>query len=265
MVTIRNERNARNAQGNWLAASWLRIFYTELIDEDKRMSASFGAILNFAVILSAGLLFYPIAAVADGIYDGVFRVMMAGCVFVLVLSMPIMYIISLGNTCYVCVIFGHLMINFGVAMFGAPMTAWMTLKFPVSLRYSALAIAYNLSQMLFGGIAPFLATAMSCSSGYRLLGGLLFVFAAVISLAAVIVGDKSTMGRRAFIEALEEHDKADGGHIKYESVQDDPSDGVPVQRSDATRIRSTSSASGGINGLGSPQKQKAGRLSAHVP
>ena len=226
MATIRNERNARNAQGNWLAASWIRIFYTELIDEDKRMSASFGAILNFAVILSAGLLFYPIAAVADGIYDGVFRVMMAGCVFVLVLSMPIMYIISLGNTCYVCVIFGHLMINFGVAMFGAPMTAWMTLKFPVSLRYSALAIAYNLSQMLFGGIAPFLATAMSCSSGYRLLGGLLFVFAAVISLAAVIVGDKSTMGRMAFKQALDELDSIEdfksngggGGAHKYTEV-----------------------------------------------
>ena len=168
------------------------------------MSASFGAILNFCVILSGGLLFYPIAAVADGLHDGVFRVMMAGCAFVLLLSMPLMYLISLGRTCYFCVVFGHLFINFGVVIFGAPMTAWMTQKFPVALRYSALAIAYNLSQMLFGGIAPFLATLLSCGSGYRLLGGLLFLFAAAISLTAVVVGDKSTAGRLAFRQALDE-------------------------------------------------------------
>ena len=195
------------------------------------MSASFGAILNFCVILSGGLLFYPIAAVADGLHDGVFRVMMAGCAFVLLLSMLLMYLISLGRTCYFCVVFGHLFINFGVVIFGAPMTAWMTQKFPVALRYSALAIAYNLSQMLFGGIAPFLATLLSCGSGYRLLGGLLFLFAAAISLTAVVVGDKSTAGRLAFRQALDElcsvedfNDGAGGagggiaGGHKYEEV-----------------------------------------------
>ncbi len=230
------------------------------------MSASFGAILNFCVILSGGLLFYPIAAVADGLHDGVFRVMMAGCAFVLLLSMPLMYLISLGRTYYFCVVFGHLFINFGVVIFGAPMTAWMTQKFPVALRYSALAIAYNLSQMLFGGVAPFLATLLSCGSGHRLLGGLLFVLAAAISLAAVVVGDKSAAGRLAFIDAIEEHDKVDGGagaRHRYEAVGAAPEgegEGVPVQRSDATRIRSTS-ANGG--GGGSPKKK--GRLAAHMP
>ena len=195
------------------------------------MSASFGAILNFCVILAAGVLFYPTAALADRLYDGVFRVMAAGCALVLALSMPLMYLVQRGSACYACVVLGHLGITLSVSVFGAPMTAWMTQKFPVALRYSALAIAYNLSQMLFGGIAPFLATLLSCGSGYRLLGGLLFLFAAAISLTAVVVGDKSTAGRLAFRQALDElcsvedfNDGAGGaggglaGGHKYEEV-----------------------------------------------
>ena len=222
--------------------------------------------LNFCVILAAGVLFYPTAALADRLYDGVFRVMAAGCALVLALSMPLMYLVQRGSACYACVVLGHLGITLSVSVFGAPMTAWMTQKFPVALRYSALAIAYNLSQMLFGGIAPFLATLLSCGSGYRLLGGLLFLFAAAISLTAVVVGDKSAAGRLAFIDAIEEHDKVDGGagaRHRYEAVGAAPEgegEGVPVQRSDATRIRSTS-ANGG--GGGSPKKK--GRLAAHMP
>ena len=222
--------------------------------------------LNFCVILAAGVLFYPTAALADRLYDGVFRVMAAGCALVLALSMPLMYLVQRGSACYACVVLGHLGITLSVSVFGAPMTAWMTQKFPVALRYSALAIAYNLSQMLFGGVAPFLATLLSCGSGHRLLGGLLFVLAAAISLAAVVVGDKSAAGRLAFIDAIEEHDKVDGGagaRHRYEAVGAAPEgegEGVPVQRSDATRIRSTS-ANGG--GGGSPKKK--GRLAAHMP
>merc|ERR1712230_197731 len=83
------------AMGNWLAASWIRIFYTELIE--NTVNPSFGAILNFAVILTGGLLFYPVAAVADRIEDGLFTVMGAGCAYVFFLSLPLLYVIQLGS------------------------------------------------------------------------------------------------------------------------------------------------------------------------
>ena len=221
------------AMGNWLAASWVRIFYTELIADP--VGASFGAILNFCVILSAGLIFYPVTAIADRLNDGVFRVMIAGCCFVSVLAMPLMVLLQQGRGCYFCVVFAHMWLIFGVAIFGAPMTAWMTHKFPVALRYSALAIAYNLSQMLFGGIAPFLATAMSCNSSYTPLGGLLFVLAAIVSLVAVIVGDKTAWGKRAFVQALEEQKRTG-----YEEVE---GGGGPRRKSSSSLLLESESVS----------------------
>lgn len=175
---------------------------------ENKVSPSFGAILNFCVILSGGLLFYPVSAVADKLEDGLFIVMTGSCIFVFILSLPLMYIIQLGSTCLFGVIVGHFCINFGVVLFGAPMTAWMTQKFPIALRYSALAIAYNTSQMLFGGIAPFLATAITCNSKYKILGGLLFLMAATITCMGVLVSDKTFFGRRAFAEAIKEQNQS---------------------------------------------------------
>jgi MHS family proline/betaine transporter-like MFS transporter len=47
-----------------------------------------------------------------------------------------------------------------MACYAGPGTAGLTELFPTRLRYSGLALPYNLSSALFGGTAPFIATAL---------------------------------------------------------------------------------------------------------
>ena len=189
-------------QGAYLAGTWIQIFFTVLIDNP--VSPSFGAILTFAILLGNAILFYPVSFVADRIQDGLFRVMAIGCAYMILLPLPLMYIIQLGSEFPFGVVIGHFCINFGVVLYGSPLTAWMVQKFPVALRYSALAISYNTAQMLFASMTPLLATAISCASKYRILGGLLFLVTAIVSGLTIIVADKTIFGRRAFAKAIEE-------------------------------------------------------------
>ena len=190
---------------------------------------SFGTMLNFAVVLTGGLLYLPIAALADRLHDGLFTVMMAACAFLIILSLPLMYIIQLGSTCLFGVVIGHLFLDFGVVLYSAPMIAWMIQKFPVAVRYSALAIAYNVALMLFGGTGPIIATAMTCNSpSFKIVAGVLFMIAALISGLTVYVADKTTFGKSAFsylymdtLDLQQQHQKqrqqeSSGGIYDYE-------------------------------------------------
>ena len=141
----------------------------------------------------------------DKMKDGQYIVMMWGCALVFFLSLPLMYIIQLGNKLLFGVVVGHFLINFLVLVFSAPMTPWVVQKFPVAVRFSALAVAYNVSQMIFGASAPLLATFLVCT-GSAILGGLLFPASAFISGAAVFIADKTNFGRRVFAESINEQE-----------------------------------------------------------
>jgi Sugar (and other) transporter. len=57
--------------------------------------------------------------------------------------------------------------------------------FPTRVRYSGFAVSFNLSNALFGGTAPFVATLLIATSGSVLAPGWYLMGAAVVSLVAV--------------------------------------------------------------------------------
>jgi MHS family proline/betaine transporter-like MFS transporter len=59
---------------------------------------------------------------------------------------------------------------------------------PTAVRYSAIAVSYNVSFSLFGGTAPFIATYLVNATGNKAAPGLYLMMGAVIALFAIIKG-----------------------------------------------------------------------------
>jgi MHS family proline/betaine transporter-like MFS transporter len=57
---------------------------------------------------------------------------------------------------------------------------------PTVVRYSVIAVCYNVSYSLFGGTAPFIATYMVNLMGNKAAPGLYLTFGAIVALIAVM-------------------------------------------------------------------------------
>ena len=87
--------------------------------------------------------------------------------------------------------------NFGVILLvmialGAMLTlndgtlpSFLAELFPTKNRYSGFAVSFNLSNALFGGTAPFVATLLIQQTGSKLAPGFYLMAAAFVSLVAV--------------------------------------------------------------------------------
>ena len=75
-----------------------------------------------------------------------------------VLALPIYLLMSRGS--FAAALLVQLPALLVMAFYAGPGTAALTEMFPTRLRYSGLAIPYNVSSALFGGTAPFIATGL---------------------------------------------------------------------------------------------------------
>ena len=118
--------------------------------------------------------------------------LLTGAIGFVVLSFPVMMMISTGHLALVYA--GQLIIAVCMAAFSGPGPAAMAEMFPTEVRYSALSIGYNAAVMLFGGTAAFLATALVSLTGSNLSPALLSTVAAVIT--AIVVATMPETARK---------------------------------------------------------------------
>ena len=71
-----------------------------------------------------------------------------------------------------------------------PLGGWMPALFPVTVRYTAISIAFNVGGVLGGAVAPIIAQMLSAAGGTALVGLLLSV-AGMVTGFGVIVGKAS--------------------------------------------------------------------------
>ena len=74
----------------------------------------------------------------------------------------------------------------GLCMYGAPLPLVVCGAFPVETRFTAVAIAYNISQMLFGGFSPLIATAITDSSNQCVWVGIYVSCVAIIAVGGIV-------------------------------------------------------------------------------
>lgn len=129
-----------------------------------------------AVILIAHIVALPIwGALSDRI--GRRPVLLTASVLLVALTYPAFRLIAENASLGSAMLSGALL-SAVIAGGAAPLFAYMAEMFPTSVRASSISVGYNASVMLFGGTAPYIATALIQSTGNPLAPSFYLVAAA---------------------------------------------------------------------------------------
>ena len=106
----------------------------------------------------------------------------SGC---FLLAFPLLYAAKYGTYFQQLVYQGLFSLTLGFC-FG-PRSSFVAQIFPTAIRYSAVAISYNLGNALFGGTAPLVCALMIEQTGTMLAPAAYIAIASLISLVSVIL------------------------------------------------------------------------------
>lgn len=151
---------------------------------------SFGAALTVqAVALGVYTLVVPLSAMAS---DRVGRrpILLAASAIFLVLSIPAFLLMQTGNLALI--ILASSLLAGSVGLFAGPAPTALAEMFETKVRYSALGIGFNVSVALFGGTAPFVATALIAATGTPLAPSFYLTAGAAVSLVVLLAVVRET-------------------------------------------------------------------------
>jgi len=138
------------------------------------------------VVLIVMVLMMPMTLGAGYLSDKIGRkpVMMFGCVGLLVLSMPALTLIRMGTA--LPIFGGMLILGVLLSSFTGAMPSALPALFPTKIRYSALAIGFNVSVSLFGGTTPLVTAWLVSSTGNLMMPAYYLMGASVIGIISVL-------------------------------------------------------------------------------
>jgi ATP/ADP translocase len=73
---------------------------------------------------------------------------------------------------------------FSTMIYG-PIAAFLVELFPTQIRYTSLSLPYHIGNGIFGGLTPFIATALISTLGNNLAG---LIYPVVVAAVTVVVG-----------------------------------------------------------------------------
>lgn len=119
-------------------------------------------------------------------------VMLAGAVTGMVLILPIFHLLTMGSTWGL--LLGLALANPVIhAMMGGPLSAWLGEKFAADIRYSGMAVTFQVGSTISAGFAPLVATWLLMRGGGTdpTKVGLFFIALCVISIVAILFAPES--------------------------------------------------------------------------
>nr|WP_057929053.1 glycine betaine/L-proline transporter ProP [Burkholderia ambifaria] len=138
------------------------------------------------MVLLVMVLMMPMTLYAGHLSDRVGRkpVMMAGCVGLLVLSVPALMLIRTGGM--LSVFGGMLIYGTLLSTFTGVMPSALPALFPTRIRYGALAIGFNVSVSLFGGTTPLVTAWLVDRTGDLMMPAYYLMGASFIGIVSVL-------------------------------------------------------------------------------
>ncbi|HEY2000400.1 MFS transporter [Paraburkholderia sp.] len=112
-------------------------------------------------------------------------VLLTSCIFFLLFSYPLVWVILHSHNFALCA-FIQALLSANCGLFIGSMAAALVEMFPTRRRLTGLSTAYNLASMIFGGFAPFIATWLIASTGAPISVTYYVILGAAVSLPAVI-------------------------------------------------------------------------------
>jgi MHS family proline/betaine transporter-like MFS transporter len=155
--------------------TYLRLFVRVGHTAGLVMIVSTLAILMVTVVL--------VAALSDRI--GVKPIMWTGCGLLIAASIPAFLLIRFGGI-YPVIFMGVLLIGLMELCFDSTGPAMLPALFPTNVRYGALAISYNISISLVGGITPLIAQALVSGTGNVMVPAYMLIFAGVVGAITLL-------------------------------------------------------------------------------
>lgn len=192
LQTLRNNRRSvviasgaacLNAVGFYTILSYMPTYLTTEVGLDE--SASFTA-TTVALAVYIGLIFL-MGHLSDRL--GRRTVLISASVLFIVLTVPLFY--AFGFVGFVGVIAIQIVFGALMAMNDGTLASFIAELFPTSDRYSGFAFSFNMANAIFGGTAPFIATALITATGDPLMPGWYLIGAAVIALIAVLASSET--------------------------------------------------------------------------
>ena len=111
------------------------------------------------------------------------KVLMTASILFVVLTVPAFLLLETGN--FLIIVLVQILLGAMLSLNDGTLPSYLAEMFPTRVRYSGFAVSFNLSNALFGGTAPFVATVLIATSGSVLAPGWYLMGAAVIALIAV--------------------------------------------------------------------------------
>jgi MHS family proline/betaine transporter-like MFS transporter len=151
-------------------------------------SSSFGSVLGMVGTLSMLLLVPFSGLLADKV--GRNRLVALGCILLIVFSIPAFTMLQTHNVVLVYVAVLGLLI--AQLLFEGAMGATLVSLFKAPVRFSALALSYNISVSAFGGTAPLINTWLIGETGNTMIPAYYLIAAAVVGLIAILMTEDRT-------------------------------------------------------------------------
>ncbi|WP_345447888.1 MFS transporter [Arthrobacter gyeryongensis] len=167
-----------NAVGFYVILSYMPTYLSEELH--------FGAAESFLATTIA-LLSYIGFIFLTGIASDRFgrkRMLITASVLFVVLTVPAFMLLDTGN--FLVIVLVQILLGAMLTLNDGTLPSFLAELFPTRVRYSGFAVSFNLSNALFGGTAPFMATLLIGLTHNQLAPGWYLVAASVISLIAVL-------------------------------------------------------------------------------
>jgi MHS family proline/betaine transporter-like MFS transporter len=184
--------------GFYMLFVWWPTLLTQLMDPPVRHSLLINSLAMTALMLAIPQ--------AGKLSDAVGRrpVVIAGALGIAVAAHPLFHLVdhaSFGQALLAQLLFAVL-----ISAVTGPMPAMMVELFPARLRYSGVAVGYNISLAIFGGTAPLVSTWIVDYTGSVVAPSFYLVFLAVITFAAALSAPDCSQSIHQ--EELEQQQKA---------------------------------------------------------
>lgn len=118
------------------------------------------------------------------------KVLISASLSFIVLTVPAFMLLGTGN--YLVIILVQIGLGAMLTLNDGTLPSFLAEMFPTRIRYTGFAVSFNLSNALFGGTAPFMATLLIVATASELAPAWYLVAAAIISLIAVLCSKETS-------------------------------------------------------------------------
>jgi MHS family proline/betaine transporter-like MFS transporter len=167
-----------NAVGFYVILSYMPTYLSEEL--------GFGAAQSFlatTIALASYIGFIFLTGIASDRF-GRKKMLIIAAVLFSILTVPAFMLLDSGS--FVVIVFVQILLGGMLTLNDGTLPSFLAELFPTKVRYTGFAVSFNLSNALFGGTAPFMATLLIGMTHNQLAPGWYLVAASLVSLIAVL-------------------------------------------------------------------------------